>query len=324
MMSRRRSSPPVGDVLLVKSGGEAALGDWQRWFAAFAPGLDVRWWHDATVDPHAVRYVLVWEPEPGRLATLPKLEVVFSSAAGVDHITRDPTWPAHLPLIRMGTDEIAQRMGEYVCLGALGLMRGIKRILANQATGTWEYFETDYSATDLRAGVMGMGNLGQRGAAMLRALGFRTAGWSTTRKTLDGVESFAGAGEFDAFLARTDILVCLLPDTPATSGVINAATIARLPPGAAVINAGRGSHVVLPDLIAALDAGHLSGAMLDVFTPEPFPADEPAWAHPKIIVTPHLAAFGSRREKARYVAAAIAAYGSGETLPNRYDAARGY
>jgi glyoxylate/hydroxypyruvate reductase A len=311
-------------VLLVKSGGEAAVPEWRACFAEVMPDLDVRWWDDASVDPADVRYVMVWEPEAGRLAGYPGLELIFSSAAGVDHVLRDPHLPTHLPLIRMGTEEIAQRMGEYVCLGALGLLRGIKRIIDAQNRRAWDYFETAYSATDLRAGVMGMGNLGQRSAAMLRDLGFQTAGWSTSHKSVPGVESFAGAEQFDAFLARTDILVCLLPDTPATRGIVNATTIARLPKGATLINAGRGSQVVMPDLLAALDSGHMSGAMLDVFDPEPYPTDQPAWAHPKLILTPHLAAFGSRRERARYVAKVIAAHGQGEALPNRYDAARGY
>ncbi len=270
------------------------------------------------------RYAFVWQPEPGRLAQLPNLRLISSSAAGVDHITSDPTYPKHLPLVRMLTDDQAQRMGEYVCLGALSLLRDMKRIVTSQAAGKWDGFVTERSALHTRAGVMGMGNLGTRAAQMLSRLGFQTAGWSTSRKSVDGVESFAGPEEMAGFLARTDILVCLLPDTPDTRGAIRADTIAKLPPGAAVINAARGGHVVLADLVAALDSGHLSGAVLDVFETEPLPADNPVWLHPRITVTPHMASLASRRARAHYVAEAIAAFESGGALRNLYDPERGY
>ena len=311
-------------ILLISSGGKSVMDDWVRLFAEFAPDLDVRWWHDPTVKPEDVAYVIVWDPEPGRLASFPNLRVIFSSAAGVDNIVRDPHLPPGVPIVRMGIDEIAQRMGEYVCLGALALMRGLKRASTAQAAGTWDYFETAPTAQDIRAGILGLGNLGVRSATMLSGLGFPTAGWSRTAKQVPGVESFAGDDALDAFLTRTDMLVCLLPDTPATRGLIGARVLAKLPSGAGVINAGRGTQLVMADLIAALDSGHISGAMLDVFDPEPLPAGHPAWSHPKIIVTPHLASFGSRRGRARYVADAIAGFGRGAALPNQYDPARGY
>jgi glyoxylate/hydroxypyruvate reductase A len=311
-------------VLLVNSGGEKAVEDWRRCLAEFAPDLDVRWWHDPAIDPEAVRYVLVWEPEPGRIASFPNLRMICSSAAGVDHILRDPHLPTHLPLVRMANEDTAQRMGEYACLGALCLLRDMKRVVANQARVVWDHFGAPRSARETRAGVLGLGNLGRQAAIMLAGLGFETAGWSTSHKDIPGVASYAGAAEFDAFLARTDILVALLPETPATIGLLNAATLARLPDGAGIVNAGRGSLIVAADLIAALDSGRLAGAFLDVFETEPLPPADPLWTHPKVIVTPHNASFGSRRERARHVAAAIAAFERGDTPPFLYDPERGY
>lgn len=311
-------------VLLVKSGGEKAVPEWQGHFAEAAPGLDVRWWDDPSVRPEDVDYVLVWEPDAGRLAAMPNLRMILSTAAGVDHITRDPAWPAHLPLVRMGGEETGQRMGEYVCMACLALLRDFRRVTLSQHAQVWDYFENPRCALDVRVGVMGLGNLGSRSAMMLAALGFQVAGWSRSVKTLPGVECFTGAEERDAFLRRSDILVCLLPDTPDTRNAIRAETIALLPRGAAVVNAARGGHVVFDDLVAALDSGHLSGAVLDVFVDEPLPAGHPAWTHRLITVTPHMASLATRRARSFYVADAIRRFEAGEALPNLYDPGRGY
>jgi glyoxylate/hydroxypyruvate reductase len=311
-------------LLLVNSGGEEAVPDWRRWLAEYAPSLEIQWWNDPAVRPEDVSYVIVWKPEPGRLATFPNLRLILSNGAGVDHIVDDPDWPSHLPIVRLAEPEGAQRMGEYVCLATLSLVKDMKRIVTAQAARHWDYFEPPGTAREHRAGVMGLGNLGTRAAEMLRDLGFPTAGWSRTPKSIRGVKCFAGAAALDAFLARTDILICLLPGSRDTPGIIWAETIAKLPRGAGIVNAARGSHVVTADLLAALDAGHLSGAFLDVFEQEPLPADHPLWTHPRVILTPHLAALASRRARARYFADIIAAFERGGALPNRYDPARGY
>jgi glyoxylate/hydroxypyruvate reductase A len=167
-------------VLLVKSGGSAAVPDWQAQFAKVCPGLDVRDWNDTTVDPGSVAYVLVWEPDPGRLATYPNLRVIFSSAAGVDHLTRDTDLPRHVPIVRMGAGEAGQTMGEYVCLAALALLRDYRRLVDAQAQSRWDPFEGARTAPQTRIGILGFGNLGRRAAAMLRGLGFPVAGWART------------------------------------------------------------------------------------------------------------------------------------------------
>ncbi len=305
-------------------GGQAAVADWQAHFAETAPHLQVRWLDDPHLQPDQVHYAFVWSPAPGRLAVMPNLRLILSSGAGVDHITADPSWPRHVGIVRMGGEETAQRMGEYVCLGALALLRGLPRIIAGQRLHKWDSFDSPRTAPETRVGVMGLGNLGAYAARMLQGLGFQVAGWSRSPKSLPGIEGFAGEAQRDAFLARTDILVCLLPDTPETRGAIRAGTIAKLPRGAGLVNAGRGGHAVLPDVMAALDSGHLAGAVLDVFEPEPLPPKHPAWSHPGVIVTPHLASLASRRARARYIADALAAFERGEAPPNLYDPGRGY
>ncbi len=310
-------------MLLVKSGGASAVADWQAAFGEFAPDLEVRWWDDPAVDPAAVRYVLVWDPEPGRLARLPNLRVIFGSGAGVDFILRDPGLP-RLPVVRCVPPEATQRMGEFVCWSVLSLLKDARRMAIGQAAARWDYFEMPFNASEKTVGIMGLGAMGTRTAAMLRGLGIPVVAWSRSRKIVEGVTCFAGATERDAFLARCDVLVCLLPATPETRGILSAPLLAKLPEGAGLVNAGRGVQQKLDDILAALESGRLSGAVLDVFDPEPLPDGHPAWSHPKLIVTPHVASTPSRRDRARYVVAAIAAHERGEALPNVYDPVRGY
>ncbi len=309
-------------ILVVKSGGPEAVLEWRRGFAEVAPHLDVRDWND--VPPDMVDYALVWDPEPGRLAAMPKLRAIFGSGAGVDHIVSDPTLPVGVPLVRCVPDEATQRMGEFVVWAVLSLAKEARRMALAQARAEWAAVDPPFAAAQRTVGIMGLGAMGQRSAEMLRAMGIPVRGWSRTRRSLPGVESFAGEAERDAFLSGCDVLVCLLPATAETQGIIAAPLLARLPRGAGLVQVGRGAQQVLPDILAALDIGQLSGAVLDVFAPEPLPPESPAWAHPAVIVTPHVASLPSRAERARYVARAIAALERGETLPHLYDPTRGY
>lgn len=312
------------DILLVKSGGLAAVPEWQALFQAVAPRLDVRWWDDPAVDPAAVRYALVWQPEPGRLRGYPNLKAIFSSAAGVDHIVNDPALPRHVPVLRMMADETAQTVGEYVCLQALAWLRDFDRMRAAQAARRWDAWEGPRLATDTRIGIMGLGTIGLHCAGMLRGLGFPVHGWARSPKSVPGIACHAGADELAAFLAKSDILVGLVPDTPQTRGLINATTLRQLPKGALVINVARGPLVVIEDLIAALDAGHVSAAVLDVFEVEPLPPTHAAWLHSKITVTAHIAGYASRRARAAKVAEMLTALDRGEALPAAFDHQRGY
>ena len=311
-------------ILLVRSGGAAALPEWQSAFATVMSELEVRWWDDTTIDRKSVNYVLVWEPEPGRIATLPNLRAVFSTAAGVDHIVRDPDLPKHLPVVRMGADEISQTVSEYVCFGALACLRDLPRMMAHQAERRWETFHVKRTARQVRVGIMGLGRIGLASAAMLSPIGFTVHGWSRTAREAGPVRCRAGMEQLEAFLAESDILVGLLPDTLETRGLMDARRLALLPHGAGVVSAGRGTLIVQPALLAALDSGALSCAVLDVFPEEPLPPPDPAWSHPRVIVTGHLAGNASRPARAASVAENIRRLEAGEMPPTLYDPVRGY
>ena len=311
-------------VLVVKSGGEAAMAQWRECFAACAPGLEVRRWDEPGLRPEAVDYALVWDPEPGRLAAMPGLRAVFGSGAGVDGIVADPRYPRHVPLVRMSIPAATERMGEFVAWAALSLLKDARRMAIAQAERRWDEVEPPHRSIQRTVGIMGLGNMGCAAARMLRGIGFPVIGWSRGRKAVPGVESYAGAAEMAAFLERSDILVCLLPATAETRGIVNAATLARLPRGAGYVGVGRGMQQRLDDILAALDEGQLAGAVIDVFETEPLPPEHPLWAHPRATVTAHVASLPSRMERAAAVAAAIAGFERGEALPNLYDHARGY
>lgn len=300
------------------------------WAAAMkkaAPDLDVRIWPDMG-NVADIEYCAAWLPPPGVVKSLPNLKVIMSLGAGVDAILKDPTLPENIPIVRVNDPDLTGRMTEYIVLHVLMHHRQQRRLDANQRLKKWDSFGT-HAAPALSVGIMGMGVMGTDSAVKLRDLGFRVAGWSRSRKDIPGVESFAGEAEFDAFLARTDVLVSLLPATPDTDGIINRDTIRKLsrkgPFGAPyVINAGRGRQQVADDILAALDSGELYGATLDVFVPEPLPPEHPFWTHPKVTLTPHCAADSDPETICRYVAGNIAKHQRGETLENLVDRARGY
>ncbi|QVQ25428.1 2-hydroxyacid dehydrogenase [Achromobacter deleyi] len=309
--------------LIINSGGPKAIDEWRAQFSAFAPELDVVGWQEA-VDPASVDYALVWAPDAGRLATFPNLKLIISAGAGVDHILADPALPRHLPIARMVTARTQTEMAEFVLTSALMLTRDIKRIVDNQSRRHWELFDSLRVAADIRVGIMGLGHLGVASAQLLSRVGFPVSGWSRGASTLPDLPSYAGPEQFGEFLAHTDLLVCLLPATDATRGILNRATLSQLPRGACLINAGRGSHMVTQDVIDALDGGQLRQAVLDVFEQEPLPPESPLWSHPGVIVSPHSAAIPDRKERARHTAVLIAANERGDPLPNIYDPQRGY
>ena len=309
---------------------------WQAQFRALAPDREVRLWSGsagdaagvAIPDPGSIDYACVWLPPPGLLATLPNLRAVFSLGAGVDHIFCDPTLPKNAPVVRIVDPDLTMRMTEYVVLHVLMRHRGQRRYDAQQREHRW-YEHVQPPAADVAVGVMGLGVLGQDAVQVLRRLGFQVAGWSRTPKQIDGIETFHGTDGLARFLQRTEILVCLLPATPATQGILCLDLFRRLKRdgalgGAYLINAGRGALQIDSDILAALDEGSLSGATLDVFPTEPLPPTSPLWDHPAVTVTPHCAAASDPHALVANILRQIERHEQGLALEHVVDRGAGY
>lgn len=294
--------------------------------ARMRPQLDIRFWPDAG-NLADIDYALAWAPEPGLLNRLPQLQLIISVGAGVDHLLCDADLP-DVPIVRFVDPDLTARMSEYIVLQVLSHHRRMSELREAQQRRLWlELIEP--AAADLRVGIMGLGKLGQAAAAALRPFGYQLRGWSRSAKTISGMSCFAGAAEFETFLGQSDILLSLLPLTPATRGIINSALIGKLArdgklPGPVIINAGRGGLQVEADIMAALRNGRLYAASLDVFESEPLPRSSPLWSHPRVFVTPHNAAVSSATAVARYALSQMDAHGAGRLLVNLVDRQRGY
>jgi len=297
-------------------------GFWMPWLGA-AP-LDVVVHGRDAYRAQDVDYALSFRPEPGLLKTLPNLKTVFSLGAGVDGFFADPEFPKAVPLVRFIDPQLSTEMAQYVVMHVLVQHRLAREFAVAQSESRWAQRVLPRKTADTRIGILGLGEIGTVAGERLRDLGFAVSGWSQTRKSVRGVESYAGDGEFASFLSVSDYLICLLPLTAKTRGILNADTFAKLPEGAYVINVARGGHVVESDLVAAIDSGHLSGATLDVFQTEPLPKESPFWLHPKVIVTPHIAAISDPKLAAAFVIDGIARAERGERHPNTVEIERGY
>jgi glyoxylate/hydroxypyruvate reductase A len=307
-------------TLLFCSASDSAE-DWRREIARHLPDLEMRVWPE-TGDVADIEVAVVWKPPAGMLATLPNLKLIVSLGAGVEPILQDPMLP-DVPLVRMVADGLTADMAGYVVFQVLYWHRLMDRYAALQAGARWEQLD-HRPASEVTVGFLGMGELGAASARTLRTLEYRLMGWSRSPKSIEGVESFSGPDGLVAMLPQCDVLVCLLPLTDETRGILNAKLFAALPKSAVVINAARGGHLVESDLLDALEGGHLRGASLDVFATEPLPADHPLWHHPKVRVTPHVAGVTHPSRCVDQVAAAVTALREGRPLPNLVDRSRGY
>jgi len=311
--------PVVIDLKFERREVDAALAN------AFA-GRKVLHASDPGVDLSQARYAVIWKPDPNLFQRAPKLEVLFSGGAGVDYILTMSGLP-DIPIVRFVDESLTARMSEWVVLQALSHLRQVPAYLKQQSERQWRELSQP-EAKDLTVGVMGLGVLGLDSVRKLKIMGFDVIGWSRSKKTIEGVETFDG-GELGAFLARTDILVGLLPLTPDTRGIFDASLFAKLRRGGALgkpifINAGRGGSQVEADLVAALDKGILGGASLDVFEKEPLAADSPLWAMDNVIITPHAASASDVRALFRNAEAQMDRYEAGAPLQHVVDRKAGY
>lgn len=307
--------------------------DWRQALAAALPDRTVLatrpdgTYAGADADLEGVRYVVAWKPRQQLLDRLAGIEVLFSLGAGVDHILALERLPP-VPVARIVDPDLTARMTEYVVWQVLHHHRRGPAYARQQAARRWRDLKQP-AAREVSVGIMGLGVLGRDAAEVLARLGFRVLGWSRTARTVAGVETFHGEAGLAPFLAATDILVALLPLTPATRGLLDRDLIARLrrdgPLGAPVlVNAGRGGSQNQADIDAALRSGALAGASLDVFEREPLAPDSPLWDAPNLVITPHAASVSDPHALAPGIAAQIRAYESGDGLRNLVDPARGY
>lgn len=294
---------------------------WASYFHAHAPDLDFRVWPDAG-NLGEIEYLISWQAPAEFIAALPRLKVLFSSGAGIDHVDFSAV-PAHVHIVRMVEPGIINGMVEYVSLFVLALHRDLFDYAGAKAARDWNPIEVP-PASARTIGVMGMGVLGRAVLERLAVFGFRLRGWNRSMRRMEGVRSFAGDDHLQPFAEGCDMLVCLLPLTAVTKGILDRKLLSALPRGAALINVGRGAHVVDADLLDALDSGRVSRAILDVTDPEPLPPDHRFWTHPRVFLTPHVASMTQPETAAPILLDNLRRHQRGEPLLDVIDRSRGY
>ncbi|MEC4987907.1 MAG: glyoxylate/hydroxypyruvate reductase A [Oscillatoria sp. PMC 1068.18] len=299
------------------------------WFKEFIvelkkslPNLDLR------VFPNCGNFadfeiVIAWNPPIGTLQKFPNLKLVISLGAGVDHILRDPNLPKKLSIVRLVSPSQVLQMAEYVHLAISFFQRRLLDYQQLQKTQQWEYLSVS-EAKSFTVGIMGLGAFGSKVAKRLRDNGLSVRGWSRNAKKIAGVDCFHGRKQLRLFLSKCNGLVCLLPLTSETENILNKETFSALPEGAYLVNVGRGKHLVEADLLSGLDSGQIAGAFLDCFWIEPLPKEHPFWFHPKIIVTPHVAAAGIPKDFVDQIREIIRKFQEGQPLKYLVDLNQGY
>ncbi|MBK8455810.1 MAG: glyoxylate/hydroxypyruvate reductase A [Phyllobacteriaceae bacterium] len=316
------------ETVLVAVGGDSP-DQWLPEFAQAFPEGDAVWLPDAAPEQIAAAdWAIVWSPEASLLDRLKGVRALFSLGAGVDHLMGAKNLPEGAPIVRYVGRDLTHRMSEWVVLQCLLHLRLFRTYERQQSARQW-LRPHQPGAEEVTVGLMGLGVLGQDAAKKLATIGFRLRGWSRTEKALDGVDCFHGPEQYDAFLAETDILVSLLPHTPATERLVTLDVLKRLRRdgalgGAFYVNGGRGKTQIDADIDMALRNGLLAGASLDVFETEPLPRDHPLWTAPNVFITPHAAAWSPRSDVVRYVVRQIRRHRLGEPFENVVDPVLGY
>lgn len=251
------------------------------------PGVDVRVWPDPG-DPEQIEFAVLWNHPHGLLRQLPALKAVTSYGAGVERILADPDLPPGLPVGRLAGPRLAAGMAGFLAGLVLGHHRGLFSFHDDQSRRRWRPWAPE---SEPAIGLLGTGRMGARAAGVFRALGFRVLGWSHSGRGPNGIELFHGHSGLEDMAGQSNYLICLLPLTPATRGILDGKLFSVMRPGSCLVNVGRGEHLVEADLLAALDRDRPAYACLDVFSKEPLPGDHPFWGHPKVFITPHCAGY---------------------------------
>ncbi len=307
----------------------------ESWFEAFRrrskqvniQPSDIEFWPNVK-NADDIEYLVTWKPPYKICDKLPKLKAIFNLGAGVDHLLLDDSLPKNVPIIRVVDDNLTQRMGEYVCLHTLYHQRNMVELNNLQTKHQWVE-QYDPIASAVSVGVMGLGQIGAYCADLLVKIGFKTLGWSNSKKDINGVEAYTGAAELDEFLANTEILVNILPHTRQTDRLINYSLLKKLKKdgslgGSSYITAGRGKTHVEHDILKALEDGCLKSASMDVFEQEPLAEDSPLWSLNNLLITPHNAASSDRETVSLQILKQIASHKLGGKLNNIVDLQRGY
>jgi glyoxylate/hydroxypyruvate reductase A len=304
---------------IVFSATQTKVQPWLDAFRAALPHAQVEEWQPGAAPAD---YAVVWRPPQQLFDEQPRLKAIMNMGAGVDALLEMNTPPGAL-IVRIDDGGMALQMAEFVCHALIRHFREFDCYEDDVRHGAWS-FRRPRRREDFPVGIMGLGVLGRRVAQAVAHFEFPLRGWSRTHKHVQGMQCFAGAEQFDAFLSGTRVLVCLLPLTRETEGIMNRDTMGRLLPQAYVINVARGAHLVEEDLLALLDKGQLAGATLDVFRTEPLPEGHPFWKHPKVTITPHTSARTLRDESVAQIAGKILALERGEPIAGVVERERGY
>ena len=270
-----------------------------------------------------ITMAIIWKHPVRSLAVYPNLKCIASAGAGVDYIFEDPTRPKNIPITRIVDPYLASDMSEHVLAVILAHLKNLNTYKLKQVENVWEPKEYQ-RIKDVAVGILGLGELGALTASDLSSVGFKVQGWSRTKKKIDNVKTYSGQDELSEFLQSAQILVCLLPLTPQTEGILNKALLSQLPKNAYVINVARGGHLVDGDLIMLLDNGHLSGACLDVYHIEPLPKAHPFWNHKKVHMTPHYASVSDTNSVIPQILENYNRLETGQELQHQVDMEKGY
>ena len=296
---------------------------WKATLSDLLPDFEVYLWDEDSFDKASIDYAVVWMPPLGALASLPNLRCVFSVGAGVAHILRDSTYPQHVPIVRTVSEDLRRRMCEYVALHVLRVHRRLPEIESADRRSEWvQYVEP--LARDYPVGLLGLGNLGAAVARTLSVIGYPVNGWSRRGRPVENVDVYTGDDGLRELLANSQVVVSLLPGTPATENLLDSEALSRMPEGSHLINVGRGETIVDEDLLAHLSSGHIASATLDVFRSEPLPTDHQFWSTESVLVTSHTASAIEPATGGRVIADNIAAFDRGDSLPDTVDLAQGY
>lgn len=290
---------------------------WKQALHTLNPTLDIRVWPDIG-NADDIDFALAWQPFHGALKQFKHLKAIHSLGAGVDHIFTDPDLNPHVPIVRIMDTYMASDIVQYVAAYVLHHVKRVTHWADKQKQKTW-FKQPPFSFAEKNIGIMGLGYLGGKAATLLNQFDLNILGWSQSQKSLPDITQFVGDEQLPAFLAATDILICMLPLTAKTENILNLQTFSQLRHGAYIINVGRGQHLVEEDLLTALASGQLQGACLDVFRQEPLPVDHPFWTHPRIIVTPHIASVTNPTTAAPQVYENYLRAQSGQALLNQVD-----